>query len=146
MLFVSEEGYMLKEIDHLGIAISNIDEGVRLYKDLLGFDLEGYEEVEDQMVKVAMLNAHGKAPNIELLEPTSSDSPIYKFIEKKGEGIHHIALGVENIEEVLERLKQEGVRLIDEVPRMGAGGKKIAFLHPKSTKGVLIELCEKQSE
>ncbi len=137
---------MLKEVDHLGIAISNLDEGVKLYKDLLGFSLEGYEEVEDQKVKVAILNAEGKSPNIELLEPTSEDSPIYKFIEKKGEGIHHIALGVKNIEEVLKTLKEAGIRLIDETPRIGAGGKKIAFLHPKSTKGVLIELCEAQSE
>ncbi len=137
---------MLKEIDHLGIAISNLNEGVKLYKDLLGFDLEGYEEVEEQKVKVAILNAHGKAPNIELLEPTAEDSPIYKFIEKKGEGIHHIALGVKDIEKVLKDLKEAGIRLIDEVPRIGAGGKKIAFLHPKSTKGVLIELCEAQSE
>jgi len=137
---------MLREIDHLGIAISNLEEGVKLYRDLLGFSLEGYEEVEDQKVKVAILNAGGKAPNIELLEPTSQDSPIYKFIEKRGEGIHHIALGVKNIEEMLEYLKKEGVRLIDETPRIGAGGKKIAFLHPKSTKGVLIELCEAQSE
>ncbi len=137
---------MLREIDHLGIAISNLEEGVKLYRDLLGFSLEGYEEVEDQKVKVAILNAGGKAPNIELLEPTSQDSPIYKFIEKRGEGIHHIALGVKNIEEMLEHLKREGVRLIDETPRIGAGGKKIAFLHPKSTKGVLIELCEAQSE
>ncbi len=137
---------MLKEIDHLGIAISNLEDGVRLYRDLLGFSLEGYEEVKDQKVKVAILNAEGKSPNIELLEPTSEDSPIYKFIEKKGEGIHHIALRVENIEKVLENLKAQGIRLIDEVPRIGAGGKKIAFLHPKSTKGVLIELCETQSE
>ncbi len=137
---------MLKEIDHLGIAISNLEDGVRLYRDLLGFSLGGYEEVKDQKVKVAILNAEGKSPNIELLEPTSEDSPIYKFIEKKGEGIHHIALRVENIEKVLENLKAQGIRLIDEVPRIGAGGKKIAFLHPKSTKGVLIELCETQSE
>ncbi len=137
---------MLKEVDHLGIAISNLNEGVKLYKDLLGFSLEGYEEVEDQKVKVAILNAEGKSPNIELLEPTSEDSPIYKFIEKKGEGIHHIALGVKNIEEVLKTLKEAGIRLIDETPRIGAGGKRIAFLHPKSTKGVLIELCEAQSE
>ncbi len=137
---------MLKEIDHLGIAISNLEEGVKLYKDLLGFSLEGYEEVEEQKVKVAILNAEGKSPNIELLEPTSKDSPIYKFIEKKGEGIHHIALGVKDIEKVLKTLKEAGIRLIDETPRIGAGGKKIAFLHPKSTKGVLIELCEAQSE
>lgn len=137
---------MLREIDHLGIAISNLNEGVKLYRDLLGFDLEGYEEVEEQKVKVAILNAQGKAPNIELLEPTSEDSPIYKFIAKKGEGIHHIALSVKDIEKVLENLKKSGIRLIDETPRIGAGGKKIAFLHPKSTKGVLIELCEPQSE
>ncbi len=137
---------MLKEVDHLGIAISNLEEGVKLYKDLLGFSLEGYEEVEDQKVKVAILNAEGKSPNIELLEPTSEESPIYKFIEKRGEGIHHIALGVKDIEKVLKTLKEAGVRLIDETPRIGAGGKKIAFLHPKSTKGVLIELCEAQSE
>lgn len=133
---------MLKQVDHLGIAVSNLEESVKLYKDLLGFSLEGVEEVKDQKVKVAIFNIEGKSPNIELLEPTSEESPIYKFIEKKGEGIHHIALGVKNIEEMLMMLKEKGVRLIDEKPRIGAGGKKIAFLHPKSTKGVLIELCE----
>ncbi|HID15957.1 MAG TPA: methylmalonyl-CoA epimerase [Candidatus Atribacteria bacterium] len=133
---------MLKQVDHLGIAVSNLEESVKLYKDLLGFSLEGVEEVEDQKVKVAIFNIEGKSPNIELLEPTSEESPIYKFIEKRGEGIHHIALGVKNIEEMLMMLKEKGVRLIDEKPRIGAGGKKIAFLHPKSTKGVLIELCE----
>lgn len=133
---------MLKQVDHLGIAVSNLEESVKLYKDLLGFSLEGVEEVKDQKVKVAIFNIEGKSPNIELLEPTSEESPIYKFIEKRGEGIHHIALGVKNIEEMLMMLKEKGVRLIDEKPRIGAGGKKIAFLHPKSTKGVLIELCE----
>ncbi|RLI74989.1 methylmalonyl-CoA epimerase [Archaeoglobales archaeon] len=130
---------MFKKIDHIGIAVGNLDEAVELYKKL-GFEVKEIEEVAEQKVKVAMLPV-GES-KIELLEATSDDSAISKFIEKRGEGIHHIAVNVENIEKALENAKNEGVKLIDEKPRIGAGGKKVAFVHPKSTKGVLLEFVE----
>jgi methylmalonyl-CoA/ethylmalonyl-CoA epimerase len=107
----------------------------------LGIKCEGVEEVQEQKVKTAFLPI--KDTEVELLEATCEDSPVAKFIEKKGEGIHHIAIRVENLEEALEELKQKGVRLIDEKPRYGAGGARIAFVHPKSTGGVLLELSER---
>ena len=137
---------MISGIDHLGIAVSSLEKGVKLYKNILGLELLEYENVPEQKVKVAIFKSGKGMPNIELLEPTSEESPIYKFIQKKGEGIHHVAFKVENIEELLKNLKEKGARLIDEIPRIGAGGKKIAFLHPKSTQGVLMELCESQKE
>ncbi|AGK60536.1 methylmalonyl-CoA epimerase [Archaeoglobus sulfaticallidus PM70-1] len=127
------------KIDHIGIAVKNLDEAVELYKKL-GFEVKGIEEVEEQKVKVAMLPV-GES-KIELLEATSPESAIAKFIEKRGEGIHHIAINVEDIERALEKVKAEGLTLIDEKPRIGAGGKKVAFVHPKSTKGVLLEFVE----
>jgi len=130
---------MFKKIDHIGIAVGNLDEAVELYKKL-GFEVKEIEEVAEQKVKVAMLPV-GES-KIELLEATSDDSAISKLIEKRGEGIHHIAVNVENIEKALENAKNEGVKLIDEKPRIGAGGKKVAFVHPKSTKGVLLEFVE----
>ncbi|MCD6494004.1 MAG: methylmalonyl-CoA epimerase [Archaeoglobaceae archaeon] len=130
---------MFKKIDHIGIAVSNLDEAMELYKKL-GFEVKEVEEVAEQKVKVAMLPV-GES-KIELLEATSEDSAIAKFIEKRGEGIHHIAINVEDIEKALENAKNEGLKLIDEKPRVGAGGKKVAFVHPKSTKGVLLEFVE----
>lgn len=130
---------MFKKIDHIGIAVSNLDEAMELYKKL-GFEVKEVEEVAEQKVKVAMLPV-GES-KIELLEATSEDSAIAKFIEKRGEGIHHIAVNVEDIEKALENAKNEGLKLIDEKPRVGAGGKKVAFVHPKSTKGVLLEFVE----
>ncbi|HDD35981.1 MAG TPA: methylmalonyl-CoA epimerase [Archaeoglobus veneficus] len=130
---------MFKKIDHIGIAVSNLDEAIELYKKL-GFEVKEVEEVAEQKVKVAMLPV-GES-KIELLEATSKDSAIAKFIEKRGEGIHHIAINVEDIEKALENAKNEGLKLIDEKPRVGAGGKKVAFVHPKSTKGVLLEFVE----
>ncbi|AKG91131.1 methylmalonyl-CoA epimerase [Geoglobus ahangari] len=130
---------MMKKIDHIGIAVKSLDEAVELYKKL-GFEVKEIEEVEEQKVKVAMLPV-GES-KIELLEATSPESAIAKFIEKRGEGIHHIAVNVENIEEALENAKKNGLQLIDEKPRIGAGGKKVAFIHPKSTKGVLLEFVE----
>jgi len=130
---------MFKKIDHIGIAVSNLDEAMELYKKL-GFEVKEVEEVAEQKVKVAMLPV-GES-KIELLEATSKDSAIAKFIEKRGEGIHHIAINVEDIEKALENAKNEGLKLIDEKPRVGAGGKKVAFVHPKSTKGVLLEFVE----
>ncbi len=133
---------MVSKIDHIGIAVNNLDEAVRLYKDVLGLELHGVEVVEEQKVKVAFLPVGGS--EIELLESTSPEGPIAKFIESKGQGIQHIAFQVDDIEEALEEMKAKGMRLIDEKPRYGAGGAKIAFLHPKSTGGVLIELCERK--
>ncbi|WP_457591525.1 methylmalonyl-CoA epimerase [Geoglobus sp.] len=130
---------MMKKVDHIGIAVKSLDEAVELYRKL-GFEVKEIEEVAEQKVKVAMLPV-GES-KIELLEATSPDSAIAKFIEKRGEGIHHIAVNVENIEQALENAKKNGLQLIDDKPRIGAGGKKVAFIHPKSTKGVLLEFVE----
>ncbi|MEM0330868.1 MAG: methylmalonyl-CoA epimerase [Archaeoglobaceae archaeon] len=127
------------KIDHIGIAVKNLSEAIKTF-EALGFELEEIEEVKEQKVKVAMLPI-GES-RIELLEATSDDSAIAKFLASRGEGIHHIALNVQNIESALKKAKESGVKLIDEKPRIGAGGKKVAFLHPKSTHGVLIEFVE----
>ncbi|MCT4661164.1 MAG: methylmalonyl-CoA epimerase [Tissierellales bacterium] len=132
---------MIKKIDHIGVAVSNLEETLEFYTDVLGLDLAGTEVVEEQKVKVAFLPVGDS--EIELLESTEEDGPIARFIEKKGQGIQHIALRVDNIEEAIEEMKAKGIRMIDEKPRYGAGGAKIAFCHPKSTKGVLLELCER---
>jgi len=132
---------MMKKIDHIGVAVENLNEAMRLYNESLGLKIEGTEEVKEQKVKVAFIPV-GES-RIELIESTDPNGPIAKFIERKGEGIHHIALEVDNIEEALQKLKERGVQLIDEKPRIGAHKMKIAFLHPRSTKGVLLELCEK---
>ncbi|MDK2824679.1 MAG: methylmalonyl-CoA/ethylmalonyl-CoA epimerase [Clostridia bacterium] len=129
------------KVDHIGIAVKNLDESLKFYTEVLGLKCEGTEVVEEQKVRVAFLPCGDS--ELELLESTSPDGPIARFIEKNGEGIQHIALRVENIERALEYLKEQGVRLIDEKPRYGAGGAKIAFLHPKTTKGVLLELSER---
>ena len=131
----------LLKIDHLGIAVNSIEEGKNFWTEVLGLSFEGTETVEAQKVTTAFLPV-GES-EVELLESTAPDGPIAKFIEKKGEGIQHIAFRVENIEEALAELKAKGIRLIDEQPRLGAGGAKIAFLHPKATSGVLVELCER---
>ncbi|MEM1577087.1 MAG: methylmalonyl-CoA epimerase [Archaeoglobaceae archaeon] len=127
------------KIDHIGIAVKNLSEAIKTF-EALGFELEEIEEVKEQKVKVAMLPI-GES-RIELLEATSDDSAIAKFLASRGEGIHHIAVNVQNIESALKKAKESGVKLIDEKPRIGAGGKKVAFLHPKSTHGVLIEFVE----
>ncbi len=129
------------KIDHLGIAVNSIDEGKSLWTDMLGLAFEGSETVEEQKVTTAFFPV-GES-EVELLESTAPDGPIAKFLEKKGQGVHHVAFRVENIEEALEELKEKGIKLIDEKPRKGAGGAKIAFLHPKATNGVLVELCER---
>ncbi|WP_342026579.1 methylmalonyl-CoA epimerase [Proteiniborus ethanoligenes] len=133
--------YLVKKIDHIGIAVSNLEEALKFYEGVLGMNLQGTEIVEEQKVKVAFLPVGDT--EIELLESTDKDGPIARFIEKKGEGIQHIAYRVDDIEKEIEEMKQKGIRMIDEVPRYGAGGAKIAFLHPKSTNGVLIELCQR---
>ncbi len=131
----------ITKIDHLGIAVKSIDAGKTFWSDVLGLAFEGSETVETQKVTTAFFPV-GES-EVELLESTSPDGPVAKYIEKKGEGIQHIAFRVENIEEALQELKDKGVRLIDETPRIGAGGAKIAFLHPKATAGVLVELCQR---
>ncbi len=132
---------MVVKVDHIGIAVSNLEETLKVYTDLLGLELHGTETVEEQKVKTAFLPVGDS--EIELLESTAPDGPIAKFIEARGQGIQHIAFKVDDIEAALAELKAKGVRLIDEKPRYGAGGAKIAFLHPKATNGVLIELCQK---
>lgn len=129
------------KVDHIGVAVKSISEAKNLYSGLLGLSHAGSETVAEQKVTTAFFPVGDT--EVELLESTSEDGPIAKYLEKKGEGVQHIAFRVENIEEALAELKAKGVQLIDEKPRRGAGGTKIAFLHPKSTFGVLIELCEK---
>ena len=125
-------------IDHIGIAVKSLAEAKKFWCGQLGLKVSREEEVPEQKVRVAILEN-----GIELLEPTSPDSPVAKFIEKRGEGLHHLTLQTGNLAERLKALKAAGVNLIDEKPRIGAGGAGIAFLHPKSTHGVLVELCEK---
>ena len=132
---------MVVKLDHIGIAVSNMEESLKLYTDILGMELHGTETVGEQKVKVAFLPVGDT--EVELLESTSDDGPVAKFIESKGQGIQHLAFRVDDIEKALEFLKERGIRLIDEKPRYGAGGAKIAFLHPKATNGVLIELCQR---
>lgn len=131
-----------KKVDHVAIAVPNLEEAVKLYQSLLGKGPEHIEEVEEQKVRAAFFGV-GET-NLELLFPTSPDSPISNFLEqKKGRGgLHHICIEVSGLEKHLEELKKQGVQLIDEKPRIGAHGKRIAFVHPKSTGGVLLELSE----
>lgn len=129
------------KIDHIGIAAKSIDQVAPFWSLILGLPIAGRETVEEQKATTAFLPV-GES-ELEILESTSPEGAIAKFIESRGEGIQHIALRVDNIEEALKELKEKGVRLIDEKPRRGAGGAKIAFIHPKSTNGVLLELSEK---
>ncbi|MEQ8253674.1 MAG: methylmalonyl-CoA epimerase [Smithellaceae bacterium] len=129
------------KVEHIGIAVKNNDAAKKLFGDILGLHYTKSEIVAEQKVNTTFFEVGDT--HVELLEATSPDSAVAKYIEKKGEGIQHIAFSVENIEESLEELKAGGIQLIDEKPRRGAGGAKVAFLHPKSTFGVLIELCEK---
>lgn len=130
---------MLSKINHIGIAVRSLEETLPLYRDQLGMTYKGIEEVAEQRVRVAMLQI-GES-QIELLEPTSPESPLAKFLEKSGPGIHHLAYEVADIEAAIARLVANGVKMIDTVPRNGAHGTRIAFVHPKSTNGVLTELC-----
>jgi methylmalonyl-CoA/ethylmalonyl-CoA epimerase len=131
------------KINHLGIATKGIDDALGFWADALGLENVHTEVVEEQKVRVAMLPI-GES-RIELLEPTSEDSPISKFLEKRGGGIHHIAVEVENIETTLAQLKAKGMRLIDETPRIGAEGCLVAFVHPSSANGVLLELVQTEA-
>ena len=129
------------KIDHLGIAVNSIDEGKNFWSDVLGLEFEGAETVEEQKVTTAFFPV-GES-EVELLESTAPDGPVAKFIEKKGTGFQHIAFQVADIDAALEELKQKDIQLIDQTPRIGAGGARIAFLHPKATGGILVELCER---
>jgi methylmalonyl-CoA/ethylmalonyl-CoA epimerase len=131
----------VKHIDHIGIAIKDLREASRFYDEVLGLEVEEVENVADQKVNVAFIPITDS--ELELLESTDPDGPIAKHIATRGEGIQHIAFRVENLEETLDELKEKGVRLIDHEPRTGAGGAKIAFIHPKETNGVLVEICER---
>ncbi|MFP4557650.1 MAG: methylmalonyl-CoA epimerase [Bacteroidales bacterium] len=134
----------VKNIEHIGIAVKSLDEAIPFYENVLGLKCYNIEEVKEQKVKTAFFKV-GEV-KIELLESTDPEGPIGKFIEKKGEGVHHIAYAVDKIEEQLETFEEKGVRLIDKTPRKGAEGLDIAFLHPKSTYGVLTELCEDKNK
>jgi len=130
---------MIKKIDHLGIAVKSLAEAIPLWEKMLGTKCENIEEVASQKVRTAFLKVGDVW--IELLEATADDSPIAKYIEKNGEGVQHVAFGTDDIVAELAKAKEDGIRLIDEAPRAGAGGMDIAFLHPKSTRGVLTEFC-----
>ncbi len=130
---------VLTYIEHIGIAVKNLNESIKLYENVFGLKCYAVEEVKDQKVKTAFFQI-GET-KIELLESTETDGPISKFIEKKGEGIHHIAFKTKDINSSLKELEEKNIRLIDEHPRKGAEGLNIAFLHPKAANGVLIELC-----
>ena len=131
-------------IEHIGIAVTSLDEAIPFYEKVLGLDCYSIEEVKDQKVKTAFFKI-GQT-KIELLEPTGPESAVAKFISKRGEGIHHIAFAVNDIDRKLKEVEEKGVRLIDNVSRKGAEGMDIGFLHPKSTFGVLTELCEKKEK
>ena len=133
----------IKKIDHLGIAVSSIESGKKFWQDIMGLELEGTETIEEQKVTTAFMPV-GES-EVELLESTSPDGPVAKYIEKKGTGLQHVAFRVDNIDEALAELKEKGVKLIDQTPRNGAGGARIAFLHPKATGGILVELCERNN-
>ena len=131
----------ISHIEHLGIAVKSLDEAIPYYEQVLGFKCYAIEEVADQKVKTAFFKV-GQT-KIELLEPTSEESAVAKFIEKRGEGVHHIAFGVTDIRQRMTELAEKGVQLLQDEPKAGAGGAEVAFLHPKSSYGVLYELCEK---
>ena len=131
----------LTHIEHIGIAVKNLNEAIKFYEEVFGLKCYAIEEVKDQKVKTAFFQIGGT--KIELLETTDPDGPIGKFIEKRGEGIHHIAFAADDVNSALDELKQKNIKVIDDEPRRGAEGLNIAFLHPKSTFGVLTEICAK---
>lgn len=132
---------MVTKVNHIGIVVNSIDSALKVYADALGLELEGVREEPEQAVRVAFLPVGDT--EVELLEPTNDTSGVARFLEKRGEGVHHICFEVEDIEAELARLAEKGIRLIDEQPRQNAAGVKVAFIHPKSVHGVLVELCEK---
>ncbi len=135
---------MIRKIDHLGIAVKSLDEGLALWGDLLGLQPAGAETVAEQGVRTAFLNV-GET-RLELLEPTGPDTPVGRFLDKRGPGFHHVCFLVDDIEAAITQLQSRGMRLVDEKPRDGAQGSKVAFLHPGSTGGVLVELKQKSAD
>ena len=127
-------------IEHIGMAVDSLDDAVATYRELLGVEPSEYDEVDEQGVRVAMIRI-GES-RIELLEPTRPDSPVARFLERRGPGVHHLAIRVDDIDESLERMRAAGARLVDKSPRRGAGNTRIAFVHPASMHGVLLELVE----
>jgi methylmalonyl-CoA epimerase len=134
---------MIQDIDHIAVVVKSIEEKLPLYTKILGFELKNIEVVAHMFVRVAMLASRDGSTHIELVEPTANDTGVARFLEKKGEAIHHLCFLVEDLQGELDRLKSLGVRLIDETPRKGEGGSLVAFLHPESCHGVLIELKQK---
>lgn len=135
---------MINKVSHIGIAVKNLDDAIKTWTKL-GLEVEGIETVESQKVRVAFLPI-GKEVRIELLEPTAEDSPIARFIEKKGEGIHHLALATDDVENEMKNMQEQELRLIDKTPRPGAHNASIAFLHPKAMAGVLLEICQEKHD
>lgn len=135
---------LMNNVDHIGIAVKSIDKSIQYYIETLGLKLLAIEEVVSQKVRVAFIDAGNI--KLELLEPLSTDGPIAKFLEKRGEGVHHIAFGVTDIRTRMAELEEKGVQLLQDEPKPGAGGAEVAFLHPKSSFGVLYELCEKSNK
>ncbi len=135
---------MIKQIEHIGIAVRDLNQAIKFYEEFLGSKCYSIEEVIDQKVKTAFFKVG--STKIELLEGTSPESPIAKFIEKRGEGIHHIAFAVDDVKAKLDELKEKNVQLIDQEPRTGAEGLQIAFIHPKAANGVLTEICSSKKE
>jgi methylmalonyl-CoA epimerase len=134
----------IEGLDHVAVAVRDLDNALRLYRDLLGFELTGRESVEGMKVEVAILRAGDF--HLELIQPKTEDSPVARFLDKRGEGIHHVALKVRGIVEVLKELEEAGLALIDTAPRRGARGSMVAFLHPRASHGALIELCERTGD
>jgi len=139
---MSQRPFKILSIEHVGVAIENMDGISSIFSDILGLKFSGSNEVTDQQVITDIYQVDNS--KLEFLKATSKDSPIARFIDKKGSGMHHIALLVDHLQPALDYLKKQGIRLIDEKPRIGAEGLSIAFLHPKSTGGILVELCEKK--
>lgn len=137
-----ERVQMVKKIDHIGIAVQSIEKALPFYTEVLNLPLLGIEEVESEKVRVAFLKI-GES-KLELLEPMSAESAIAVFLKKRGEGLHHVALAVDSIQDRITEIKEKGIRMINETPKQGAGGAMVAFMHPKSTGGVLFEYCEKE--
>lgn len=135
---------LMNNVDHIGIAVKSIDKSIQYYIETLGLKLLAIEEVVSQNVRVAFIDAGNI--KLELLEPLSIEGPIAKFLEKRGEGVHHIAFGVTDIRTRMAELEEKGVQLLQNEPKPGAGGAEVAFLHPKSSFGVLYELCEKSNK
>jgi len=134
---------MIRDIDHIAIVVRRIEEKLPLYTQTLGFRVKNIEDIPHMLVRVAMLESQDGTTHIELVEPTTNDSGVARFLEKKGEAIHHLCYLVDDLQGELNRLKAEGVRLVDETPRRGEGGSLVAFLHPTATHGVMVELKQR---